>query len=140
MQPERWRLIDELFHSAIELPETERGDFLERACEGDACLQAEVEELIQTCDEAASFMETPPLPGETITSALAMREELVAAAPDDTESNTQLARIYESLGACYSSMAATEKRIDDWREARLARGKALVSTKPGDIPGIAGTK
>jgi len=50
--------------------------------------------------------------------ALAIREELVAATPDDAESRTQLARIYESLGTYYSSIAATERRINDWREAR----------------------
>jgi serine/threonine protein kinase/tetratricopeptide (TPR) repeat protein len=51
-------------------------------------------------------------------NALAMRKELVAATPDDAESRMQLARIYEGLGGYYISMAATEKRLSDWREAR----------------------
>ena len=45
-------------------------------------------------------------------------EELVAATPDDAEGRTQLARIYEGLGAYFISLAETEKRADDWREAR----------------------
>ena len=47
-----------------------------------------------------------------------MRQELTVASPDDAEGRTQLARIYESLGRYYASIAETEKRTDDWREAR----------------------
>ena len=37
---------------------------------------------------------------------------------DDAEGRTQLARIYESLGAYFISLAETGRRVDDWREAR----------------------
>ena len=50
--------------------------------------------------------------------ALAIREELVKANPDSAEERTQLARIYESLGAYFLSLAASGRRTDDWREAR----------------------
>jgi tetratricopeptide (TPR) repeat protein len=50
--------------------------------------------------------------------ALAIREELVKANPDSAEERTQLARIYESLGAYSLSLAPSERRTDDWREAR----------------------
>jgi len=67
MHPERWRLIDELFHPAIELPPNERGDFLEGACAGDVSLRAEIEKLIDGYDRAGSFIETPPaLDGTTM--------------------------------------------------------------------------
>lgn len=65
--PERWRLINELFHAAVELPPDERGDFLEGACEGDDSLRAEIEKLIDGSDRAGSFIESPPsLDGTTI--------------------------------------------------------------------------
>jgi tetratricopeptide (TPR) repeat protein len=51
-------------------------------------------------------------------NALSIRQELVAATPDDAEGRIQLARIYEGLGGYYNSTAAAEKRIDDWREAK----------------------
>jgi hypothetical protein len=60
MHPERWRLIDELFHSAVELPPNKRGDFLEGACEGDVSLRAELEKLIDGSDRAGKFIEVPP--------------------------------------------------------------------------------
>jgi tetratricopeptide (TPR) repeat protein len=50
--------------------------------------------------------------------ALAIRQELVSATPGDAEGRTQLARIYESLGAYFVSTAAKEKHATDWREAR----------------------
>ena len=50
--------------------------------------------------------------------ALAIREELVRANPDSAEGRAQLARIHESLGAYFLSLAASGRRADDWREAR----------------------
>ncbi len=61
MHPERWRVIDELFHAAFELPPNERGAFLEAGCRGDVSLRAEVEKLIEGSDQAGSFIETPPV-------------------------------------------------------------------------------
>lgn len=67
MHPERWTLIDELFHAAVELPPNERGDFLASACEGDVSLRSEIEKLIDGYDRAGSFIETPPaLDGTTM--------------------------------------------------------------------------
>jgi serine/threonine protein kinase len=46
MNPERWRQIDTIFKSAIELPSEERAAFVERACGGDGELRAEVLSLV----------------------------------------------------------------------------------------------
>jgi serine/threonine protein kinase len=61
MQPDRWRIIDELFHAAFELPANQRTAFLERACGADAFLRAEIEKLIDGSDQAGNFIEKPPL-------------------------------------------------------------------------------
>jgi serine/threonine protein kinase/tetratricopeptide (TPR) repeat protein len=47
MKPERWERIQQLFHRATELPETERAGFLDAECEGDAALQSEVFSLLE---------------------------------------------------------------------------------------------
>ena len=60
LHPDRWRLIDELFHAASELPPNKRGDFLASACDGDSSLRAEIEKLIDGSDRAGSFIEVPP--------------------------------------------------------------------------------
>src|SRR5947208_8094753 len=42
---ERWKQIEALFEQTLELPETERGKFLEKRCNGDEELRREVESL-----------------------------------------------------------------------------------------------
>jgi non-specific serine/threonine protein kinase/serine/threonine-protein kinase len=66
MNPERWKRIDELFHKAIELPDNERDDFLERACSGDLSLRAEIAKLIDGYARAGNFIETPPAFDNTV--------------------------------------------------------------------------
>ncbi|MFL6255211.1 MAG: protein kinase domain-containing protein [Pyrinomonadaceae bacterium] len=46
MNPERWRQIDTIFKSAIELPSGERAPFVERACGEDEALREEVLSLV----------------------------------------------------------------------------------------------
>ncbi len=75
MHPERWRLIDELFHAAVELPPNKRRDFLEGACGGDVSLRAEIQKLIDGSDRAGSFIETP----------LALDETTIALPESDAE-------------------------------------------------------
>ena len=58
MHPERWRLIDELFHTAIELAPRERVAYLESACGGDVSLRAEIEKLIEGFNRAGNFIES----------------------------------------------------------------------------------
>ncbi|MGE0593886.1 MAG: protein kinase [Vicinamibacterales bacterium] len=46
MTPERWRRVEELYHSSLSLPGPARAAHLAQACEGDAALRAEVESLL----------------------------------------------------------------------------------------------
>src|SRR3989454_10511357 len=59
MHPERWQQIDRLFHSALERNDGERVAFLAQACVGDELLRQEVDSLLASHDQAASFIETP---------------------------------------------------------------------------------
>src|ERR1700693_1892999 len=61
MAPERFRQVEELYHSARERDPAERGAFLARACQGDQELLREVESLLAH-DGIAGPMEQPPLP------------------------------------------------------------------------------
>ena len=55
MTPERWCRIKEVFGAARERPESQRSDFLDTACKGDAELRAEVEDLLGE-DNASSLL------------------------------------------------------------------------------------
>ncbi len=60
MTPERWRQIESLYHAALELAPGQRSAFLDQACAGDEELRREVESLLVSHDEAASFIEKSP--------------------------------------------------------------------------------
>src|SRR5262245_42370373 len=56
--------LRELFSKALECQTTEeRAAFLDRACQGDAELRAQLEELLQAHREAGNFLQEPSAPG-----------------------------------------------------------------------------
>src|SRR5438552_1548236 len=58
MTPEVWARIEELYHEALRLEQTQRAAFLDDACAGDEALRQQVELLLaQTA--ASGFLETP---------------------------------------------------------------------------------
>src|SRR4051812_4342467 len=78
MKPDRWQQLDELFHSALKRKPEERTAFLDAACAGDECLRKQVEALLASHEEAASFIESP---------AMEVEARGVAADQGDTEEN-----------------------------------------------------
>jgi hypothetical protein len=61
MTPERWRQIEQLYHSALNRGTDELADFLEKSCGGDEALRQEVEALLANEGEAKGFIEAPAL-------------------------------------------------------------------------------
>jgi serine/threonine-protein kinase len=57
MTPERWQQIQDLFRAALDRDPGERAAFLDQACAGNPSLRAEVERLIASDEQAASFLE-----------------------------------------------------------------------------------
>src|SRR5438874_13544681 len=57
MISERRKQIEALFEQSLELPETERGKFLEKRCNGDEELRREVESLLQSHARAGTFID-----------------------------------------------------------------------------------
>ncbi|HUA62896.1 MAG TPA: serine/threonine-protein kinase [Verrucomicrobiae bacterium] len=78
MTPQRWQLLNQIFQGAVELPESERPAFLDKACASDVTLRAEVEALLASSTDgsplaeavgiaAADYISTPessPAPGQ----------------------------------------------------------------------------
>ncbi len=77
MTPERWRQIEKVCHSALELAENERAAFLEKACAGDEALRQEVESLLRSEQSADRFMEEPALEVGTKTFAQEEPQSLI---------------------------------------------------------------
>jgi len=57
MNPERWRQVEELYHSALRIPPAQRADFLSTACKDDVELRKEVESLLTFSDSTATLFE-----------------------------------------------------------------------------------
>ncbi len=56
---EAWERIQELFAAAVDLPPLERAAFLERECYGDDTVRREVQSLIDSDEQAETFIENP---------------------------------------------------------------------------------
>jgi eukaryotic-like serine/threonine-protein kinase len=61
MKPERWQVIEELYHSASDLPDGQRNSFLQEACGEDQSLLYEVESLIRHGSTSPSVLDTPAM-------------------------------------------------------------------------------
>src|SRR6266568_3244459 len=59
MERERWRQIEQIFHAALRIDESDRSEFVKRSCAEDENLHREVESLLAHHHEAGSFIETP---------------------------------------------------------------------------------
>ena len=54
----RWKLLEEIFDSALDLPERERQSYLTNACGGDEELRSEVQSLIQYAASSESYLQS----------------------------------------------------------------------------------
>ncbi len=59
MGPDRWRRVEQLYHSALKIPLEQRRAFLKDECQGDDELQKEVVSLLSYESSAAEFIESP---------------------------------------------------------------------------------
>jgi len=56
VNPERWRHIERIYHSALGRPSREREAFLDHECRGDASLRLEVQSLLSRVASAEDFL------------------------------------------------------------------------------------
>ncbi|HWC75897.1 MAG TPA: protein kinase, partial [Blastocatellia bacterium] len=75
MDAERWRQIEELYHSALALGEDARSLFLDQACSGDENLRREIDSLLQYQDRAEHFIETPAI---EVAAALMIKDHMAS--------------------------------------------------------------
>ena len=59
MSQDRWKKVEETFHTALERPAQERSAYLDSVCAGDVELRREVESLLSELAESKGFMELP---------------------------------------------------------------------------------
>ena len=69
MTPERWRQVEDIFQTALDLGPQERALYVAQACAEDVDLRRDVENLLSQHESAGALLEDP-LYGDTELSAL----------------------------------------------------------------------
>src|ERR1700681_3330461 len=93
MNPDRWQRVKRMFDAALKLPPGERMGYLVDACDGDDDLRREVESLLDSFDDAQTFMEQPAV-GEVADQIIA--SQVTKFSRDQTVAHYQI--VFE-LGA-----------------------------------------
>ncbi|HEX6624624.1 MAG TPA: protein kinase [Pyrinomonadaceae bacterium] len=81
MTPERWRQVEEIFQTALDLAPGERAPFLEEACGGDAELRRDVEAMLAQYEEAGDFLDEPLVEQSGLQELAALMGEAERADP-----------------------------------------------------------
>ena len=95
MRPERWQVIEELYHSAWDLHDGQRDSYLRDACGGDKALFDEVESLLRHGSEPQSFLDTPAV---AIVAKAIAADEFHASTPSLKGQTLSHYRILEPIG------------------------------------------
>ena len=119
-----WRVVEDLFFAAEELPAAERGAYLAHACAGDDALRARVEKLLAASADVGDRL-------EQVVGAAALEE--VAEAPPQTLDRLGPYRVLRTLGEGGMGAVYLAERADGEFRQRVA----IKVVKAGlDSPGL----
>ena len=99
MDAERWKRVDDLLQSALQVPAEGQEEFLRQQCGGDPELLEEVRSLLTSHRKAGSFLESPGLHVADIAAHLPALGLVQPGSSSITGQTISHYRVLESLGA-----------------------------------------
>ena len=114
--PERWHRVEEIFQNALDLPASDRAQYVMRECGDDAALRAEVESLLAAASEPSTLIE------DSVSGAARDLYASAALSPGDRVSHYQVLSVIGSGGMGCVYLA---------EDTRLGRRVALKTLSPG---------
>src|SRR5215207_9554420 len=81
MTPERWRQVEEIFQTALDLAPGERVPYLEEVCGADAELRRDVEAMLAQYEAAGDFLNEPLVEQSGLQELAALMGEAERADP-----------------------------------------------------------
>jgi serine/threonine protein kinase/tetratricopeptide (TPR) repeat protein/TolB-like protein len=131
MDAERWKRVDDLLQSVLQVSPDQQKEFLRQACAGDASLEHEVQSLLSSHEKLGEFLEQPALGMATQTLSHVAVSEAEDSLPGKTIAHYKVLRRLDSggMGTVYE---AEDLRIGRHvalkllLEGQASHGKALL--------------